>query len=206
MEKCEHDFRELLRKHNLKDLGVHSGTIYGVWADFRLSYLNPAWFRFARENGGEPKISEEWGLGRSILDCVAGEVKAFYERKWNACLDAHEAWSHDYECSSGSVYRRYQQISYPIGHRDGLLIVNSLVVERPHDLDRGPARAADESCYVDENGIILQCPGCRRVKNLLEPERWDWVSEWVNRCPKCTSHSFCPTCFRHYYPIAPTGE
>ena len=113
---------------------------------------------------------------------------------------------HDYECSSDTVYRRYHQIVYPIGGREGLLVVNSLVVERLNHPDRRPARAADELFYVDENGLIYQCAHCRRVKNVREGERWDWVPEWVKRCPECTSHVFCPTCFRHYYPIAAPRE
>ncbi len=157
MENFDRVFRNLLlRQHNIEELRAHAGPIYGVWADFRLSYLNPAWFRFAKDNGGEPHISAEWGLGSSILDCVSGEVKAFYEAKWNDCLASHEAWSHDYECSSDTVYRRYHQIVYPIGQRAGLLIVNSLVVERLHNPARGVAGAADKLSFVDENGLIHQ--------------------------------------------------
>ncbi len=207
VEHFDREFKNLLRSHNFENMSAHSGIIYGVRADFCLSYLNPAWFRFAKENGGEPYISKEWGLGRSILDCVSGEVKAFYEARWNSCLGAHEVWSHDYECSSDTLYRRYHQIVYPMGRREGLLFVNSLVVERLHDPSaRPPVKAARESSYMDENGLICQCAHCRRVKNVRETERWDWVPEWVKRCPQYTSHTFCPMCFRHYYPIAATDE
>ncbi len=205
MEHFDREFKNLLRNHNVEDLSAHSGVIYGVWADFCLSYLNPAWFRFAKENGGEPHISAEWGLGRSILDCISGEVRKFYEAKWNACLNAQEVWTHDYDCSSDMVYRRYHQIVYPMGRREGLLIVNSLIVERRHDKARmPPTGAAGQSFYLDENGFIHQCAHCRRVKNTREAERWDWVPEWVRRCPEHTSHTFGPTRFRHYYPMAAT--
>jgi hypothetical protein len=195
-------FKNLLRSHRFENLETHTGAIYGVWANFRLGYMNPAWFLFAKANGGEPSISVEWGLGRSIMDCVSGEIKALYETKFNACLNSHTVWSHEYECSSDTIYRVYHQIVYPLGQGEGLLIVNSLVIESPHDPEQRPVRAADESIYVDENGFICQCAYCRRVKNYREAERWDWVPEWAKRCPKRTSHTFCPSCFGHYFPMA----
>ena len=51
-----------------------------------------------------------------------------------------------------------------------------------------------------ENGLICQCAHCRRVKDFREEERWDWVPDWVTKCPDNTSHTFCPTCFGFYYP------
>jgi hypothetical protein len=206
MEQFDREFRILLRSHNFKDINAHSGTAYGVWENFRLAYLNPAWFQFAKENKGEPNISAEWGLGTSILDCVSGDVRELYEAKFNQSLDSHEIWNHEYECSSETVYRRYHQIVYPMGQREGLLIVNSLVAERPHDKEQRSTRDADESHYVDQSGLICQCAYCRRVKNFREIERWDWVSEWVRRCPENTSHTWCPTCAQHYFPQPTTDK
>ncbi|SFL22726.1 hypothetical protein SAMN05216302_104423 [Nitrosomonas aestuarii] len=204
MEHIDRAFKLLLKNHYIDDLNTHTGVIYGVWANYRLAYLNPAWFRFALENGGEPQITADWGLGRSILDCMSGVVREFYKAKFDKCLMSHEVCNHLYECSSKTVYRRYHQIVYPLGDREGLLFVNSLITNRPHDKEKRPDRDANELFYVDENGFICQCALCRRTKNLREAERWDWVPEWVRQCPEHTSHTFCPSCFGHYFPLTTT--
>lgn len=201
MRYLDRKFRDLLQSYDLEALSAHTGAVYGVWADFRLAYLNPAWFRFAEDNGAAPDFPARWGLGRSILDCVSGEVRAFYETEFERCLGSHRLWEHEYECSSDAVYRLYHQIVYPLGQGKGLLIVNSLIAERPHDPDRRPAGTADESLYVDDHGFFCQCAHCRRVKCVRDAERWDWVPEWVKRCPENTSHTFCPTCIGYHYPM-----
>ena len=206
METLDREFRTLLQNHNIEELDVYSGVVYGIWEDFRIAYLNPGWFHFAKKNAGEPQISQEWGLGQSILDCVSGDVKEYYEAHYNECLTSHKVWEHEYECSSDEIYRKYHQIVYPLGEHEGLLIVNSLVVEKPHDLSQKQVRAANKSHYLDKNGLICQCAYCRMVKNFREVERWDWVPEWVKECPENTSHTFCPTCFSHYFTKPTTDE
>jgi hypothetical protein len=202
MERLDREFKTLLRHYNFDYLETHSGAIYGVWKNFRLAYLNPGWYRFARENGGEPNISHKWGLGRSILDCISGDAKSFYAAKFKACLNSHTVWSHDYGCSSDAVCRCYHQIVYPLSEQKGLLIVNSLIVEGVRGPELNRENAADRSIYLDKNGFFCQCAYCRRIKNFHDAERWDWVPVWVKRCPKNTSHTFCPSCFAHYFPMA----
>ena len=194
------EFKKLLGRRNFADLETHAGTIYGVWKDYRLAYMNPAWFRFAKENEGEPGISTDWGIGQSIMDCLSGEIKEFYASKFKTCLDSNSVWHHEYECSSDTIYRKFHQIVYPLGQREGLLFVNSLIVASAHDATHRAVEKIDEASYRDVNGFICQCAFCRRVKNYQEDERWDWIPEWVKHCPKDTSHTFCPACFRHYYP------
>ena len=196
-------FRALLRSHDLDDLEARTGAVYGTWPDFRLAYMNPAWFHFARDNGGEPQISARWGLGRSLLDCAAGRVRKFLEAGLGACLESGEVWAHDYECSSASLFRRFHQVVYPLGAAQGLLIVNACRIERPHDPAARPAHAAEAGEYTDDDGLISQCAHCRRVQHARDPGRWDWVPEWVRRCPYNTSHTFCPECLGHYYPLPP---
>jgi len=202
MNNLDQEFKYLLQGFNINDLNLLSGSVYGVWADFRLGYLNPAWFQFAQDNNGESRILSKWGLGRSILDCMSGHVEDFYRAQFEDCLDSHTVWGHDYECSSDKRYRRFHQIIYPLGLREGLLFVNSLLVERPQE--QKVTGVPDESLYIGENKLISQCAHCRKVKNVTEPERWDWIPEWVKRCPEHTSHTFCPTCFGHFYPLATT--
>lgn len=201
MNTLDQEFRLLLKKNdqNLAGLDSHSGAVYGLWEDFRFAYQNPAWFRFAADNGGESRISREWGLGRSIFDCLSGDVKKYYETNYNRCLGSHKVWCHDYECSSDEIYRKFHQTVYPFVEGQGLLIVNSLANERPHNPSLRQARAADESQYLDKNRLICQCSICRLVENFQEVGRWDWVPEWVRNCPPNTSHTFCPICYPHHF-------
>ncbi len=205
MKNINSRFKPALLGHNIADLDAHSGAIYGLWPDFKLAYLNPAWFCFARENGGEPRISAEWGLGKSVLTRMPPQLKKVFKANLKECLRSGKPWNHEYECSSATIYRKYHQIVYPLAKQEGLLIVNSLLVERPHDPKERPPRTADRSLYVDEKGFVCQCAYCRRVKNFKEVNRWDWVPEWVKRFPEATSHSYCPTCFAHYFPAKKGG-
>ena len=195
------DFATLLRDYQLADLEKHHGSIYGLWPDLRLAYVNPAWHRFAAENGGEPAISTRWKLGACILDAFSQDLGSYYRTAYNRCLELGEPWEHQYECSSKDRYRRFHQTVYPLG-RSGLLVVNSLVVELPHDPAERSPRGPDEPVYRDGYGLIHQCAHCRRVQNLRTAQRWDWVPAWVERIPSPTSHTFCPACFGYYYPVA----
>lgn len=201
-EKMDRQFEALLVDYKLDELRSYVGTIYGVWADYRLAYMNPGWFRFAKENGGEPAISRDWELGRSILDAMADDVRDIYQTKYDQCLRFREAWKNEYECSSALVYRWFHQTVYPLGRGgEGLLFVNALAVERPHNARLRPDLALDEAAYVGPGGVLQQCCHCRKMKNFRESERWDWVRDWVKRSPANTSHTFCPSCYGYYYSL-----
>ena len=60
----------------------------------------------------------------------------------------------------------------PLGDREGLLVVNSLVLSRPQETVAAPA---DESLYLDINGLFHQCSHCRRMQQARAPKNWDWV-------------------------------
>ena len=201
MEKLDPDFRPLLRNYDLDALDAQSCVTYGLRPDFRLSYLNSSWFRFAAQNGGEPEISDHWGLGTSIFRNMPTLIRDFYNLHYNKCLHTDGVWSHLYECSSDSVFRTFYQTAYSLDRGNGLLVTNSIVIERPHDPLQRPVCAADDAAYRDKHGFLHQCSHCRRVQNLSEPMRWDWVPEWVRRIPENTSHTFCPSCYGHYYPV-----
>ena len=191
-------FVELLGGYDLTELASHEGAVYGIWADFRLAYLNPAWFRFALENGGEPAVSERWNLGASILDAMPPVLATYYRRNYGGCLAAATVWQHEYECSSAGAYRRFHQIVYPLGDAQGLLLVNSLNLEHAHEGRERPAHDP-AAAYRDDGGFVEQCSHCRRTRHREAIDRWDWIPAWVHRPPDQTSHSFCPPCFAHSY-------
>ena len=205
VEKLTSQFAPLLRDFDIAGLRGHSGVVYGVWPDFRLAYVNPAWFQFARANGGEPRISKHWRLGTPIIDAMTSPVREFYQARYGNALRTRSVWSHEYECSSDTLYRLLHQTVYPLGAGEGLLIVNSVRIERAHDPQERSARQADEAIYRDTQGLVHQCAHCRRVKNLLELERWDWVPDWVKAAPQPVNHRLCPVCIAHYYAPAANG-
>jgi hypothetical protein len=193
-------FEPTLARYTVDDLERHAGTIIGLSPELRLSYLNPAWFRFARANGGEPRISLEWPLGRSIVESWDVPYRGFYEPHYRAALATQTVWTHEYDCSTPSAHRSFHQIVYAVPA--GLLVVHSLAVTLADEDDRrstGPVAAAT---YVDAHGIITQCMHCRPGRRPGATERWDWIPEWTTAFPVATSHGLCETCFRFYYPAA----
>lgn len=200
MDLRDSSFASLLVSFGEDALAEHEGTIYGLWPDLTLAYFNPAWFRFAAENNGEPAISTQWGLGRSVLDAICEELQALYRNAYRDCLSSRAAWNQDYECSSGRIFRRFRMTAYPLADGQGLLVVNSLIAEQPHDSDARPPRVAEDRRYRDERGIVVQCAWCRRIRHPRRAARWDWVPAWVDRPPSATSHGICEPCYGHYFP------
>jgi hypothetical protein len=200
MHYFDEAFAALLNPYPAEALDAFPGTAYGIDADMRLACANPAWFTFAQDNGGETEFNSIWG-GRCILEAMAPVIREYYAHAYRKCLESGERWQHVYECSSADQYRRFHQVAYPLSLGRGLLLVNSLVIELPHGPTRVRATDTELAGYLDANGLICQCAHCRRVRNFSEHAqgRWDWIPEWVRRCPENTSHSFCPACYGHYY-------
>lgn len=194
-------FRRLIEGFKLTVFEAHAGTVFGLWPDLRLAYLNPWWFRFAIENGGEPSISRDWGLGRSLPDAIPGVLRPFYEDLFRRSSqnEGMRPIQHEYECSSADLFRRFCMAVYSLGKGEGFAVVNSLVLEAPHDPQERKACEPDFATYAAADGFVRQCASCRRVKNVREPNRWDWVPAWVTSPPTRTSHTFCDVCFAYYY-------
>lgn len=189
----------LIERFGVAALEGHAGAIYVVDADWRLHYMNPAWSRFAAENGGEPAIGRRYTRGSSLLDAFASdELRDFYVTNYSRCRETGRLWRHEYDCSAPDLPRRFQQLVYPLpgGH---LLIVNSRRIDTPEF----PAAAStvDGSCtYRDVHGLIHQCAHCRRVCTAADDSCWDWVPDWAREIPLSASHTFCPTCAGFFYP------
>ena len=76
-----------------------------------------------------------------------------------------------------------------------LLLEHSLVAETAHEAASAEAR---EARYIGEDGILLQCSHCRRIR-VIGTQAWDWVREWVARPHPKTSHGICPSCVGFYW-------
>jgi hypothetical protein len=202
--RCLETFEPALKRFDSDELARHEGTIFGLDDELRLAYVNPAWDRFARENGGQPEIRRHWDLGTPILHAVPESLRPFYERLLDPTVvhdgkDFPRTRRHEYECSSGSVFRWFHMEVLPLGRGAGLLVINSPIIVRAHGRDREP-REPDLELFRDGHGIVRQCSHCRRVSRPRDDARWDWIPAWVEKAPPMTSHTLCPLCLDYHYP------
>ncbi len=184
-------------------LDAHPSSVFGIWPDGRLAYLNPGWYEFAIANGGYPAIENQWDIGANYLDAVTPPLRPFYRALLARAPEvgaAQHPLSHEYECSSADMFRKYNMQVYALPRQAGWLVVNSLVVEQPHDPEERPAHATSDAEYRDVAGIVHQCAHCRRVLHQGREPRWDWVPAWVTHPARDTSHDVCPVCYAFYYP------
>ena len=199
MAEIDQGFEACLKGMTIADLDRHEGSIYGVWKDFRLAFINNAWSTFARENNGEPEVSTEWCIGTRITDAFPEIVRPYYESAYTDCLNRQTTWNHRYECSSAKLCRIFHQKVLPLKDGCGLLIVNSLAIENPHSSKRKCVAHPRETEYLNSNGIYRQCCHCRRFAYRGRNKRWDWIPAWINTPPGKTSHVICPVCYDYYY-------
>lgn len=192
----------LAPRFSIEELDRNPASIFGLWGDGTIAYVNPAWREFGRENGGYPRLESAWGLGAGYLDAIAEPLRPFYagllERAADESARLHPV-THQYECSSARLFRKYSMQVFVLEGRAGFVIVNSLVFDAPHDPAVRPSHVADPTRYRDARGLVVQCAHCRRVRRAADLVRWDWVPAWVEQCPDRTSHGVCGLCLEYYY-------
>ena len=96
-----------------------TSVIFCLDLNLEITYCNPAWDRFAMENGGN-ELCRPAVNGRNILEFIDGPQRDYYARTYKRLLTRAEPWEHEYECSSKGVYR----ISFagPSDQKDGRAI------------------------------------------------------------------------------------
>jgi hypothetical protein len=159
-----------------------SGTI--LW-------VNEAWHRFARDNGGEPAL----GRYRSYLDGISGPLRDAYRQMLETAVATGKVFEHDYECSSASTIRSFRMRVLPFSLH-GLLVEHTPIASRPAPSGELPV----EALYLDRDNQIVQCSNCRRVRRPDEvTECWVWIPEWVTHSHPRTSHGLCTACTGYYW-------
>jgi hypothetical protein len=171
-------------------------VVYFLDSNLRIIHCNLAWNRFALQNGGS-HLLREMVWGRAVMDSVPVPLKAFYAAAYDRVLSFQQPWECTYECSSAAVYRAFRMGVYPDPDDSGLVVVNSLTVERPHGSERPPATLTAD--YTSEHGIITMCCHCRRTQRTGQEEIWDWVPSFVESLPPFVSHGICPVCLNLFY-------
>jgi hypothetical protein len=170
--------------------------VYFLDCNLRIIHCNLAWNRFALKNGGK-HLLREMVLGHAVMDSVPAPLKAFYASAYTRVLNVHQSWECTYECSSAAAYRVFRMGVYPDPHDSGLVVVNSLTVERPHGSECPPSSLI--AGYTSEHGIINMCCHCRRTQRTGHAEIWDWVPSIVESIPPFVSHGICPVCANLFY-------
>jgi hypothetical protein len=161
-----------------------------------IAYCNAAWDRFALQNGGADRVLAAQIVSRNLLDFIAPELKDYHAGLFAQARSLGRAVSHDYECSSPSVFRQFRMQIYPLLAGRGFTVINSLTVERPHNrLVWEPS----EAVYRNSNGLIRMCANCRRTNRAGHPDIWDWVPAYLERTRRDVTHGLCPVCAEYYY-------
>jgi len=174
-----------------------TSVIFCLDSELKITYCNPAWDQFALANSA-PGLCRPAPIGRTVLDFIDGADQHYFEKHYRRALQQTEPWERDYECSSNDLHRKFRLRAIPMETVRGLFVINSLVIEQPHQLD---SCTPLEELYRTRHGLIIMCSSCRRTRrNLLNPELWDWVPDFVQEFPVRTSHGICPPCRELYYP------
>jgi hypothetical protein len=179
------------------DLASDDSIIYVLDGDLRLVYCNPAWDKFADDNGGDA-LRWDAPRGNRLLDAVAEPLRPFYEQGFRSVAETGQPWEHDFECSGPDLFRCYHMQVKRIDGPGGFLVVNSLRVEQRHEPTRDPTQP-DPSRYVSAEGFVTMCCHCRRTRRVGESQSWDWVPRFLKDPPAQISHGLCPACVAYHY-------
>jgi hypothetical protein len=170
---------------------------YIVDPQFRIMYCNPAWSRFARNNGA-PKLAAHLVLGSDLFDAIPDPLKPAYSDAFRHVRSTGLVWEQSYECSSPTLLRVYRMRIHLLKPQDWFVVTNTLVVEQPH----ATTAIADANLYVDVNGFVTVCAHCRCSKRIDNGDQWDFVPEYLTLkldSRPIVSHGLCPICRAYFY-------
>jgi hypothetical protein len=199
MKRFEETFKAILAGFDFEALESSPNTIFAVSDKLKFIYFNMAWFKFSRVNGGDPGISARFTVGTSFESAISDIAKDYYVAGFMKVLKEKKVWKHEYECSSPEIFRVFSQDVYPLKNSKGLIVVNSLKIERPFNKGERNISTLSETEYYNSNGLITQCTNCRRTQR--SNDIWDWVPSLVLNMPEQVSHSICPICYDYYWTV-----
>jgi hypothetical protein len=168
-------------------------SMFGLWPDFRIAWVNRGYLAFAAANEGHD-IATRWREGARLWDAVGEPLTAYYRPHFERLLREGRGWASRYDCSTPTRYRLNRMTVSPVGDRAGLLVVNATIEDAGHATE--PSAPSD--VYVEPGGLVRMCANCRRV-HRADREAWDWVPAWVKRVPATVTHGLCPLCAQFLY-------
>ena len=170
---------------------------YIVDKHFRFVHCNPAWDRFAAENGGRG-LEREKMIGADLFASIPAPLVDAYKQAFESLDVTRPVWVKAYECSSPEVFRRFQmRIHLLDGRSSRFLVTNPLLVERPHE-----RWSSASDTYVTRD-FITMCSHCRCSRRKGTPEHWDFVPEYLRLTGADklrVTHGLCPICLVYFYP------
>jgi PAS domain-containing protein len=161
----------------------------------RFTYCNPAWDEFALANGGTAALGAHVN-GLLLFNVIPAVLADFYKGKFDEASWSGQVVEIDYECSSAELFRLFRMRIMPLKGSKGFQVVHSLRLERPH----AAGILSQQAAYCADNGLITMCSHCRHVRCVDDPERWDWVAEYVRSMPRNVTHGICRSCHSYFYP------
>jgi hypothetical protein len=171
-------------------------------------FVNEAWERFARQNGGSELVMTRGLVGTRWFDQIAGEEprrlhRLLLERAARRLGPGRDgAVVQLNESNSPELARLVATELRPVVDRHGevasLAILHRMVRERPladvYPLVEGPAER-----WRGPQGITT-CSCCRRVQQPEAPTEWDLSPALLAQPPLDARFAYCPLCLALHYP------
>jgi hypothetical protein len=167
---------------------------YVLNSGYRIVYCNAAWDRFATENDA-PELTHSAIIGTDFRCALGDTLRPFYLQAIDQVARTGAVWEWIYECSSPELFRKFQMRVQPL-QREGWLVTNARLVERPH----ADAVHTGLHAYANQHGLITICSHCRRSRQTDCPAEWDFVPAHLDRTLTNISHGLCPLCLEYFYP------
>lgn len=166
--------------------------VYRIDAGDRLTYVNPAWLEFARNNEGESVMPEKV-LGQSMWTCVTdATVREIYQRMIARARAGRPVHFH-YRCDAPTKRRVFAMTIRPVAGGE-VEFVSTLEQEETR-----PAVGLLESGRRRDQRLLRICSWCQKV--ALPANLWVPVETAVEHLqlmetetmPRIT-HGICDTC------------
>lgn len=171
-------------------------------------FVNEAWDRFARENGGGERVASASLVGTRWFDHISGEAprrlhRLLFERALRRLGPATGGGVVQLNEANGPetarlVATHLEPLVGPGDQLTGVAVVHRVVRELPL-AEVYPVVAGDEARWRGEDGVVEQCSCCRRVRRPEEPEEWDLVPGLVAEPPVQVTFGYCALCMELHY-------
>lgn len=188
------DFRACLSGCDLARLGASRDIVFAVDRELRLCGYNAAYARSARRLGGRRWL-QRYGIGFPLLEGFTGFYAEHYARVYRRCLVEEMPYAALYGCATPQSFGWYRESVSPLGKGEGLLITHHLL----ESIRRSAAVSFDPRVHRGEDGLVLQCCHCERIRNNGRKNQWDWLPDLKDGPDMDISHGLCPHCLDTYY-------
>jgi hypothetical protein len=171
-------------------------------------FVNEAWDRFARENGGGVRVASASLLGTRWFDHVSGDAprrlhRLLFERAARRLGPAAGGGVVQLNEANGPetarlVATHLEPVIGAGGALTGVAVVHRVVRELPL-AEVYPVVSGEESRWRGGDGVVEQCSCCRRVRRPEEPEEWDLVPGLVAEPPAGVRFDYCALCLELHH-------